>query len=225
MPSVSWRDAIVDQSNLWFNAIEMENQGLLLDAAKIYLDDSRISLERKSLVRAALDCSCAAKCLSKSGNHSEAHRLHFESALLYEENANSVIDKSVRECLWSFRMACKCYGLAGDLKRAKIVSDKVLLLVKRIDPFIQPENLPSDLLEDLIPRSTEEMVGPTESPASLRSTNMKQEEVIAEVQNFIALNRSRSGREFEVQQSSRLSAKVPPEEEKPIDQRLVNQLG
>ena len=72
---------ITSESNLWLNAIQMEEEGNFSEAFFLYLKDAAESLQRNLLVRAALCCSCAANCLSTTGN------LSITSALLANCNA------------------------------------------------------------------------------------------------------------------------------------------
>ena len=57
-------DRITNESNLWLNAIKMEDEGSYLKAFVFYLKDSSECIKQNSFVRAALSCSCAADCLA-----------------------------------------------------------------------------------------------------------------------------------------------------------------
>ncbi|MFY3740749.1 MAG: hypothetical protein HMLIMOIP_001192 [Candidatus Nitrosomirales archaeon] len=113
----------------------MEEAGNFSEAFLVYLKDASESLNHGLLVRGALSCSCAATCLAKMGYSSEAHQLYLEAAMLYEENADLVIAKSIRESLWCLEEAYEHFLLASDRKRAERVFYKHVSLVTRINPF------------------------------------------------------------------------------------------
>jgi hypothetical protein len=100
-----------------------------------YLRDAEACLKERSLVRTALSCSCAATCLTRSGNSGHANSLFREAATLYEENADSVISESIRESLWSLEEAYEFYFVADEFERAQIVYDKYMSLATRINPL------------------------------------------------------------------------------------------
>ncbi len=119
----------------------MEEAGNFSEAFLVYLKDASECVEQSSLVRAALSCSCAATCLAQMGHMSRARQLYLEAAMLYEENADLVIAKSIRESLWCLEEAHEYFLLASDRNRAERVFYKHVSLVTRVNPF-QGEAIP-----------------------------------------------------------------------------------
>lgn len=130
---------ITSESNLWLNAIKMEEEGNFFEAFFLYLKDAAESLQRNLLVRAALCCSCAANCLSITGNLAASRQLYLQTAMLYETNGDSIIGNSVREALWSYKECYEYYHLACDSEKAQVVYEKYVSLARRINPFLGEE--------------------------------------------------------------------------------------
>jgi tetratricopeptide (TPR) repeat protein len=131
----TWSDRLIDRDNYWLTAVNMEDDGNLFDAVKFYLKDAIEGLNKDSLGKTALSCSCAATCLAKTGNSEQASALYRETAALYEENADSVIADSIRESLWSLEEAYEYYFVADDFDKAQIAYDKYMVLAKKINPL------------------------------------------------------------------------------------------
>lgn len=130
---------ITSESNVWLNAIRMEEEGSFFDAFFLYLKDAAESLKRNFLLRAALSCSCAANCLSHTGNLAAARQLYLRTAMLYETNGDSIIGESVREALWSYKESYEYYSLGCDSEKSQIVYNKYVSLARRINPFLGEE--------------------------------------------------------------------------------------
>jgi len=130
---------ITNESNVWLNAIKMEEEGSFFEAFFLYLKDVAESLKKNFLLRAALSCSCAASCLSHTGNLVAARQLYLRTALLYETNGDSIIGESVREALWSYKESYEYYSLGCDSEQSQIVYDKYVSLARRINPFLGEE--------------------------------------------------------------------------------------
>jgi len=131
----TWSDRLIDRDNNWLTALNMEDDGNLFDAVTFYLKDAIECLNKVSLGRTALSCSCAATCLAKTGNSEHASALYRETASLYEENADSLIADSIRESLWSLEEAYQFYFVADDFDKAQVVYDKYMILAKKINPL------------------------------------------------------------------------------------------
>jgi hypothetical protein len=141
----TWSDRLVDRDNYWLTAVNMEDDGKTFDAIKFYLKDAIECLNKGSLAKTALSCSCAATCLAKTGNSKQANALYRETASLYEENADSVIADSIRESLWSLEEAYQYYFVAEDLDKTQIVYDKYMSLAKKINPLFGLEEIKETL--------------------------------------------------------------------------------
>lgn len=128
-------DRITNESNLWLNAIKMEDEGDYLKAFIFYLKDSSECIKQNSFVRAALSCSCAADCLAMDGNLAGARQLYLQAGTLYENNAVHVIGNSVREALWSYQEAYEYYNLACENNKAQQIYEKYVSLSRKINPF------------------------------------------------------------------------------------------
>ena len=139
MKRETWMDRITNESNLWLNAIKMEDEGSFLEASFLYLKDAAESLQQNSLVKAALSCSCASKCLSMTGNLEASRQLYLQTAMLYEINGDTVIGESVREALWSYQECYEYYNLVCNSEKAQIIHDKYVSLVRRTNPFLGEE--------------------------------------------------------------------------------------
>lgn len=113
----------------------MEDAQNFLDAAVFYLKDTADCLKRKLLIRAALSCLCAADCLAKGGHMPDSRRLYLEAATIYEENADQIIGKSVRESLWALQESYECFLLASDYYKAQQIFEKYTSLARKINPF------------------------------------------------------------------------------------------
>ncbi|HXW02231.1 MAG TPA: hypothetical protein VD828_02515 [Candidatus Nitrosotenuis sp.] len=131
----NWTDKITDESDLWLNAIKMEDGDDFLEASVLYLNDAVESLKRNLLIRAALSCLGAAECLIRMGHHADARKLYLETAVIYEENADRILGDSVRESLWSLQEAYENFLLASDYSRAQQIFDKYIFLARKLNPF------------------------------------------------------------------------------------------
>ena len=166
-------DRITNESNLWLNAIKMEDEGNYLKAFIFYLKDSSECIKQNSFVRAALSCSCAADCLAMDGNLAGARQLYLQTAALYENNAVHVIGNSVREALWSYQEAYEYYNLACENNKAQNIYEKYVSLSRKINPFFGEEQA----MESLRIRKSDE------TPQSgVHTSNMQ---VSADVDNAI----------------------------------------
>jgi hypothetical protein len=132
---ITWKDRITDTSNIWLNAVRMNNDHKFEEATVLYLKDSVECLKKGLLTRAALSCSCAADCQEKMGRYNDSRRLYAEAARLYDESARSSFGRSVRESLWLLQQSSDYYSLVGDKQKASEILDKYLSLARRVDPF------------------------------------------------------------------------------------------
>lgn len=137
----TWTDRITDESNLWLNAIKMEDGEDFHKATILYIEDATECLKSALYIRSALSCLCAAECLSKTGYLEDARRLYLEAAMAYEKNADLVIGESVRESLWSLQEAYENFLLASDYYRAQQIFDKYLSLARKLNPFGENETM------------------------------------------------------------------------------------
>ena len=131
----TWSSRLTDTSNYWLNATNKEDEGFFIEAVKLYLKDASQCLNYNSLPRAALSCSCAANCLAKTGNMTYANMLYLEAAIIYEANADSISEKSLRESLWSLEEAYEHCLLAKKFDKARGIYDKYISFVARINPL------------------------------------------------------------------------------------------
>jgi tetratricopeptide (TPR) repeat protein len=166
-------DRITNESNLWLNAIKMEDEGNYLKAFVFYLKDSSECIKQNSFVRAALSCSCAADCLAMNGNLAGARQLYLQTACLYENNAIHVIGNSIREALWSYQEAYEYFHLACENNKAQNIYEKYVSLSRKTNPFFGEK----EAMESLRIRKTE-----TESHSGIHTSNMQ---VSADVDNAI----------------------------------------
>lgn len=132
----TWMHRITSETNLWLNAVKMEEEGNFFEAFFLYLKDAAESLQKNLLVRAALCCSCAANCLAITGNLAASRSLYLQTAMLYETNGDSIIGESVREALWSYKECYEYYHLACDSEKTQVVYEKYVSLARRINPFL-----------------------------------------------------------------------------------------
>jgi len=130
----TWLQRLTDESNLWFNAIKAEDEGHFESAISYFMRDAEKCIKQRSLVRAALSCSCAANCLVLMGARSPARTLYSEAGSIYLENSEVVMSESIREALWSLEEAFENYALAGNTD-ADIVRERYIKLAARISPF------------------------------------------------------------------------------------------
>jgi hypothetical protein len=131
-----WLERLTDDANIWLTAVRMEEQGELVKAALLYLEDATKCLEESTCVRAALGATCAADCLARLGFRGRARRLYQVAGMLYWENAGARMGESVRESLWSLQEAHVCLLLAGEEADAKEVQLLFRSLARRANPFI-----------------------------------------------------------------------------------------
>lgn len=171
-------DRITNESNLWLNAIKMEDEGNYLNAFIFYLKDSAECVKKNSLVRGALSCSCAADCLAMDGNVAGARQLYLQTAMLYEKNADTVIGHSVREALWSYQEAYEYYNLACENNRAQHVYERHVSLSRKTNPFYGEK----EAMESLRIRKTV-----LEEHTKIPATNMQvSADVDNAIQNFLS---------------------------------------
>jgi hypothetical protein len=141
----TWLQRLTDESNLWFNAVKAEDEDNLNNAASFYIKDALECIKQRSLVRAALSCSCAANCLTRIGALPSARKLYLASATLYVENSDIAMSESIREALWSLQEAFENYILAGESNSAGTVCDRYVKLAARTNPFSNAEHTAKEL--------------------------------------------------------------------------------
>ena len=115
----TWSDRLIDRENYWLIAINMEEDGKPIDALQFYIKDAIRSLELSLYNKAALSCSCSAKCFENIRNFQYARIFHMEAATLYEYNADYILGDSIRESLWSLKEAYEQYMLTREFDRAR----------------------------------------------------------------------------------------------------------
>lgn len=140
----TWLQRLTDESNLWFNAVKSEDEGNFEIAVSYYIRDALECIKQRSLVRAALSCSCAANCLARMGALSPARTLYSEAAGIYVENSEVAMSESIREALWSLHEAFENYVLAGD-SAADTVRGRYVTLAARTSPFSRAEQAAGEL--------------------------------------------------------------------------------
>lgn len=180
----TWLQRLTDESNLWFNAVKAEDESDLARAVEFYVKDASECLKQRSLVRAALSCSCAASCLARMGAGPHAQTLYSEAAGIYMENAGIAMSESIRETLWSLQEAYENFVLAGDADTASSVRDRYVALAARTNPFTGAEQAIKEL------DSRKANAGPVkatraEIPDSLAS----------DIENFVQSRKSNSNSE------------------------------
>lgn len=131
-----WLERLTDDANLWLTAVRMEEQGELLKAVLLYLDDATKCLDEGTAVRAALGATCAADCLAGLGLPGKARRLYHVAGMLYWDNADLRMVTSVRESLWSLQEAHESFHLAGEAENANQAELLFKSLARRANPFI-----------------------------------------------------------------------------------------
>jgi hypothetical protein len=140
----TWLHRLTDESNLWFNAVKAEDEGSFEIATLYYIKDALECIKQRSLVRAALSCSCAANCLARMGAWSPARTLYAEAAGIYFENSEVAMSESIREALWSLQEAFENFALAGD-SAAGTVRERYIMLAARTSPFSGAEHAAKEL--------------------------------------------------------------------------------
>ena len=141
----TWLQRLTDENSMWFNAIKAEDEGHFDDAASYYLNDALGCIKQRSLVRAALSCSCAANCLSRMGALSQARTLYSEAANIYVENSEVAMSYSIREALWSLQEAFENYVLADNMEKANVIREEYLKLAARTSAYFTAGGLEKDL--------------------------------------------------------------------------------
>ena len=153
--------------------MQAEDEGNYLQAFSFYLKDATECIGKNLHVRAALSCSCAAECLSFTGNLAESRQLRLQVGMLYEKNAEQVIAYSVREALWSYQEAYEYYNLAGEADKAGDVYEKYVSLSRKVNPLSGEK----EAMESLRQRKIV-----AESDSSIHQTNV---EVSADIDHII----------------------------------------
>lgn len=129
----TWSDRLTDRSNYWLNAVTADDDGIFFVAIQFYLKDVIVCLNQESIAKAALGCSCAANCFAKIGHRKYANLLYLQAAILYEQNGDSTIGKSIKASIWSLEEAYENYIMAEDLNKAKIVFNKRISLESKLN--------------------------------------------------------------------------------------------
>ena len=141
----TWLQRLTDESNLWFNAVKAEDEDNLNNAASFYIKDALECIKQRSLVRAALSCSCSANCLTRIGALPSARKLYSTAAAIYMENSDIALSESIREAMWSLQEAFENYVLAGESNFAARVRDRYVKLAARTNPFSKADHAAKEL--------------------------------------------------------------------------------
>ncbi len=135
MNKLTWSDKVTDKNNPWFLAIDLEDSGRYADAAEFYINSAISSWQNGSYVRTALSCSCAANCLEKLSNLNLAIQLYYESASIYESHSLHIINKSIREAIWSLQRAYQGYLQAQRKDKAEEILGKYESLIAKVNLY------------------------------------------------------------------------------------------
>ena len=131
-----WLERLTDDSNLWLSAVRLEEKGELWRAILAYLEDSAKCLDEGRVVGAALGGACAADCFCRVGDLESSRRLYHLAGMLYWENADDSIGRSIRESIWSLQEARECFSLAREDENARDAELLFYALARRANPFI-----------------------------------------------------------------------------------------
>lgn len=143
MNKPTWSDKVTDKTNPWFLAIDLEDSGRYADAAEFYINSTISSWQNGSCVRAALSCSCAANCLDKLSNLNLATQLYYESASIYESHSLHIINKSIRETIWSLQRAYQGYVQAQRKDKAEEMLGKYESLIAKVNLYSSIDTIAS----------------------------------------------------------------------------------
>jgi hypothetical protein len=175
----TWLQRLTDESNLWFNAVKADDEGNFESAVSYYVKDALECIRHRSLVRAALSCSCAANCLARMGARSPARTLYSEAGGIYVENSEVAMSESIREALWSLQEAFENYALAGD-SAADTVRDRYVMLAARTSPFSRA----GPAAKELESRKAEPIKPDPKKEASIT------DRLAGEIENFVKVRKS-----------------------------------
>ena len=207
----TWSDRLIDRENYWLIAINMEEDGKPIDALQFYIKDAIKSLEVSLYNKAALSCSCSAKCFENIRNFHYARIFHMEAATLYEYNADYILGDSIRESLWSLKEAYEQYMLSREFDRAKIVHDKYISLSIKTNPFSELETRTDPATE----KYTEQVRYDNRSSSSSNSNTLQIHEKNHEEnheENFVPLQVIQSIEKFSQLKDLVISGIQPTEE-------------
>jgi hypothetical protein len=178
-----WSDKLTDRNNYWLNAVTADDDCNFFLAIQFYLKDSIECLNEGSTAKAALGCSCAANCFAKIGHRTYANLLYLHAAILYEQNGDSAIGKSIKASIWSFEEAYENYMLGEDLNRARIVFNKYISLKIKLDHIFDSR----DLVKSAESRKTDVGLHTTFNDITLSKYEQIPIEVIKTVEDFLQI--------------------------------------
>ncbi len=178
-------DRLTDETNEWFRAVGAEEAGRLQVAVVHYLRDAVERARDGSLLKAALSCSGAARCLEGLKHHVRARELYCEAAEIYRAHADQSISTSLRECVWSLQQAYKQFVKAGKAEEAKEAYGNLRAIQTRVDYFARGADLPPPPEDGPDP--------PLPAGAPPGTVDPEIEKAIAELTNeFLMVTRSKS---------------------------------
>jgi len=117
----------------------------------------------------------------------KARQLYLEAAMLYEENADLVIAKSIRESLWCLEEAYEYFLLASDRDRAEKVFFKHVSLISRVNPFQEEaknDSLPRVKLQEETMQSMSNQQQASHVTRMTISDNAHLSEITKAIENF-----------------------------------------
>lgn len=135
LPITSWSSKLLDTSNHWINAVNKEEEKQHEIAAELYLKDAIECIQKKLFNKAGLSCTSAAMCMSKIGDNSNAQKLFFEAGSLFENRANLIVSESISESVWALKQSYENFIMAGDLKKAEEIYERIIMYATRINPL------------------------------------------------------------------------------------------
>ncbi len=104
----------------WLKASELEKEGRIEEALKLYLEIAETAEEAV----AAVSLLSAAKCAVRLGRMNEAMELFKKAGAKYEQLADEMGASSPNLSEWAYGIALKCYQLAGDRSSSENVLKK-----------------------------------------------------------------------------------------------------
>jgi tetratricopeptide (TPR) repeat protein len=131
----TWLDRFTDESNLWLNAIRLNEIGDYKEAYDLYIQDAEFQLIRGTILQAALSYFCAAECMMEMGNKQNADSLYAKAADLYLRNVENSIKYSMAEAVWSLQRAYESFILANDTTNARQIYRLLIFMNSKINPF------------------------------------------------------------------------------------------
>ncbi len=137
-----WLSRLQREDNAWLKAERMEQQGQLVDARRLYLQDADRQQEQGRHALVAVACAASAEIAAGLGDAALARRERQRAAEHFRIHAEQATGWSIREAAWAYERAASLYGATGARAEAMEMQRRATDLKGHLAPPVDRLDIP-----------------------------------------------------------------------------------